>query len=146
MNIRRGLFRTWLIVTILFIIGAATLSFEWVSAEFRKSSSTKIPEGFVSLIPVECGKARGNDYEKHSGNPYCWYALPKFRAAFPEYRHLADETLTERMYEKTGTKVESGNPWSVLLQATTIIFGVPLALLVLGSALLWASEGFVGKR
>ena len=86
-NVRRGLFRLWIIFACLFAIAVGVASSGGIREEFRKASVTKemwsrfgtlVPTD--SLVPTDCSLARGNpwsDYSKESDG-HCWYEMTKF--------------------------------------------------------------------
>lgn len=60
MNIKRGLFRTWLVLSAIFIVGTFTFTFEQIFNEFKnKYSPWKPPSDAVVLVPTDCRGARG---------------------------------------------------------------------------------------
>lgn len=77
MNIRRGLFRLWIVLSALFVLLMAFLSYAEVRGEFERST----PEGDwfdrFALLPTECTVesrgAKGGDYEEDGG--LCWYRM-----------------------------------------------------------------------
>jgi hypothetical protein len=112
------------------------------------------------LVPQLCGDARGvagTDYstlqDRNPGpwdtyakpNPFdrCWYAMSKFRPLYPEYKNLSDRELSNKLGVPTR---DLPNPWVTLGTWASIAFGIPLAVLALGSSLLWALSGFATTR
>src|SRR5215468_8666566 len=85
MNWRRGLFRLWIVGSVLFVIGVAVISYSDVKAEFDTQK-----QQWEILVPQLCGEARGvvgADYatDRRAPNffdrfdephPFdtCWYA------------------------------------------------------------------------
>jgi hypothetical protein len=71
MNWRRGLFRLWIVGSVLFVIAVAFVSYSDIKREFNAASLSK----FV-LLPVLCGDARGvagKDYTTKEGqSPGPW--------------------------------------------------------------------------
>ncbi|QHP71716.1 MULTISPECIES: hypothetical protein [Bradyrhizobium] len=57
MNFRLGFFRIWVILSILFIIAVAILSYKDVSGEFEKASLDFSFVG-IAMVPVNCKEAR----------------------------------------------------------------------------------------
>jgi len=133
-NIRRGLFRLWVVASLLFLIWLGWLSYDEIRSEFK----------YASLgLPADCGKARGSsgkDYEEDGG--LCWYDQSKFRKLFPEYKDLSDEDLSDKLYAGTGLPHRPARPWAKLLGTLGFATGVPLAALALGWSLIWALSGF----
>jgi hypothetical protein len=160
MNLRRGLFRLWIVGSALFVLAVAFVSYSDIKREFIAVGLSK----FV-LLPVLCGDARGvagEDYTTKAGqspgpwdsyarpNPYdnCWYAISKFRSFYPEYNDLSDNELTRKLYAKIDVELydRPPNPWATLGVWASIAFGIPLAVLALGSSLVWALSGFATPR
>jgi hypothetical protein len=151
MNFQRGFFRVWVILSILFVIAVAIVSytdvsreFEWASLDFSSTSTV--------MVPADCKLARGKagtDYDTpdrwNGYAPHCWYQMPTFRRLFPEYGDLSDDVLTSKAYAKAGIELKPARPWRALGIALSIAFGVPLVVLALGAALGWAISGFRPK-
>jgi hypothetical protein len=149
MNFRRGFFRLWLVFSILFVIGTAAVFYRDVRSEFEKAA---VIANSILMVPVACNDARGKagiDYEVFddpSKTNKCWYQVPKLRALFPEYKDLADDQLSDRLYQKAGIQTTPVSPWSLVTRAASIAIGVPLIVLAVGSALGWSLAGFSGAR
>jgi hypothetical protein len=149
MNIRRGLFRFWLVFTALFVAGSVAFNLAWLSEEFRLARLNDQMSSDILLIPGDCRLARGRegaDYTARAGDATCWYELPKFRILYPEYTELSDDELAERAYRKAGIPTTPIHPWFSALRVAGVAVGVPTVLFVLGSALLWAIAGFHSER
>lgn len=102
-NLRRGLFRLWIIFACLFVIAVGIASTQGIRDEFRKDSITN-KWGWALMVPVDCSEARGKvstDYSKEKDG-LCWYEMSKFRAQYTEYKDLKDDQLSDRLYEKAG--------------------------------------------
>ncbi|CAN7680355.1 hypothetical protein LJR235_005369 [Pararhizobium sp. LjRoot235] len=156
MNIKRGLFRLWLVLSAVFVIVVLTFSFNNVKQEFDKGQLlSEIPENAEAMVPVYCYQTRGAikaDYTLDSGQseerPWdkCWYGMKKFRALFPEYKDLDEEQLTTQMYTAVKIPLYPARPWETLGGITAFAFGVPLGLLAIGAALAWALSGFTRPK
>jgi len=156
MNWKRGLFRLWLVLSALFIIATAVVSFPDVKGEFDKARLQAQAQAQQwpgeLLVPVACSDARGKggeDYEvppSWAGTNQCWYRVGKFRVLYPEYKDLSDKQLEDRLYEKAGMPRPHPSPWTLLLKTLGIAIGVPLMILVIGAALLWSFAGFAVER
>jgi hypothetical protein len=107
MNSRRGLFRLWLVFSVLFAIGTFAVSFSYIKSEFDDLSPKKVTKN-SKMVPIDCSLARGaekTDYIKKldpSAPNACWYGLPEFRKLYPEYADLTNDQLTEKPYQKKG--------------------------------------------
>ncbi len=135
MNARRGMFRLWVIFSVLFAIGVGTASYNRILNEFKST---------VTGIPVDCGKAlgaEGIDYAVIGDS--CWYPMEKFRHFYPEYQSLSDRVLTEKPWAKAGIPLEKHHhPWKMVFNTVVLAFGIPLVILALGFGLGWAFAGF----
>ncbi|MFG1411440.1 hypothetical protein V5G24_10020 [Xanthobacter sp. VTT E-85241] len=160
MNIRRGLFRIWVLVSVLWAITIIAFMYSPVSREFaRGAEAREWAKAGINLLPVPCSQTRGKlgtDYSARRGNAgpwdnysniqpgdFCWYEEPKFRALYPEYKDLNTRDLSEKLYSKAViTLTPQPKPWEELLQAAAIAVLPPLTLFMLGAAILWALAGF----
>lgn len=101
MNLRRGTFRLWLVLSALSVIVVAVIEFPSIRDEFRHVQSEKELSdkwGWAELLPADCAIARGKlntDYTRDKDGQ-CWYEMPKFRALFPEYKDLKDDDLRSK--------------------------------------------------
>ncbi|MGJ5075510.1 hypothetical protein [Bradyrhizobium oligotrophicum] len=152
MNFKRGFFRLWVLLSALFIVGVAVVSYRDVSEEFEKASMDFSSVGTL-LVPIDCKGARGTagtDYEAahldgSANKPICWYKMPDFRRLFPEYKGQSDDSVSYKLYASAGLETHPARPWSALLIAASIAIAGPAITLFLGTALGWALLGFVPK-
>jgi hypothetical protein len=155
MNMKRGLFRIWVILSVVFITIVLTYSFNSIKSEFETVSLIKeMDKSATMLVPVERRKARGEENKDYScSNPFlipdtqfksdtCLYELPKFRKLYPEYNDVTDKKLATDLYKEAGRPTKEFSPWTKLMQTLIIAIGVPLAMLIFGRALLWSIDGF----
>ncbi|WP_017993800.1 hypothetical protein [Rhizobium leguminosarum] len=152
MNIKRGLFRLWLVCGLLFAATVMFLGYDRINEEFSKSNLlAEIPANASALIPVSCKDARGAlgvDYELDKGvtktipGSLCWYMIAKFRTNFPQYADLSDEDIVTKTYADVGVPLYPVHPWRTLLGTIGFAFGVPFVFLVVGGAFVWAFSGF----
>lgn len=152
MNVVRGLFRLWLVLSALFSIAVFLLSYDTIKSEFdKKSALDEIPSNDLIHIPVLCSKTRGSldvDYFLEIGDteeqPWqtCWYKLPTFRTLFPEYKDMSAEDLATKTYAEVGRPLTPPRPWQTLAGAAGMAFGFPLVVFIIGSAFVWAVSGF----
>ena len=150
MNIRRGMFRLWIVSSALFVLGVSAALYSRIREEFRASridyDAIAKKYGGDTLLPVDCGEARGvatTDYSVNDGS--CWYATAIFRRLYPEYKDLNDHDLSEKVYTKAERPLTHPRPWAKVAEAAGLAFGVPLAVLALGCSLSWALSGFRGS-
>jgi hypothetical protein len=159
MNWRRGLFRLWIVGSVLFVIAVAVISYRDIKEQFDAAANAAAWEAseFETVVPQLCGEARGvagEDYstieKKSSPNPFdtCWYKISKFRSLYPEYNNLSENELTRKLYPIYGMAAprELPNPWTTLEMWASIALGIPLAVLLIGASLVWAFSGFTAKR
>jgi hypothetical protein len=74
MNLRRGLFRLWIIGAALFVIAVASISYPGIKFEFDAVESK--PEAGTSTV------------------------LAEFRQQYPQYSDLSDDQLADAIYKK----------------------------------------------
>jgi hypothetical protein len=146
MNWRRGLFRLWIVGSVLFMIAVAFNSYTEIREQFDAVAPPPLPQAFEIVVPQLCKDARGDvgtDYTTRKGqnpgpwdkyakpDPYddCWYTMSKFRPLYPEYNNLSDYELIRMLY---GIRVR---PWATLGMWASIAVGIPLVVLVLGASL-----------
>jgi hypothetical protein len=151
MNLRRGLFRLWLIGSALFVLAVAFVGYTEIKEQFTAVASMSKAEW-----PVQ---------------------LAGFRQRYPQYNHVSDAQLMDAFYknfysdltreefnkrmaaansvidpenlaqlEKAVADIRVPDPWATLGTWAGIAFGIPLAVLVLGSSLGWALSGFAAER
>lgn len=146
MNAQRGMFRLWVVVSALFVIGVGAASYGGIRNEFKVANTDydalAKEAGGTTLLPVDCAKARGtiSDYSLKDG--LCWYTTENFRRLYPEYQNLSNRALSDRIYTKADIPLRKAHPWEMVFNTAEFAFGVPLAILVLGFALRWAFAGF----
>jgi peptidoglycan/LPS O-acetylase OafA/YrhL len=155
MNIRRGLFRTWVVLSVLFIIVVAIFGWRTVEDEFQKAAFLELIKGDITLVPLFCEDARGKlneDYTLEPGRTYvlpkekCWYEMPKLRALYPEFKAMTDDELVDKTYKKVGQKLTPVEPWWTVASLSAFALAIPLLFLALGSAIYWALAGFGGHK
>jgi hypothetical protein len=146
MNVRRGLFRLWLVASVLWALGVGLFGAIEIWRIFdSKAAWANAP----ILYPVACDKARGAkgiDYEGGSliDGPWdrytCWYSLGNIRKLYPEYADASDDILGQRLYEAAGRPLK--DRWSYIGLYLMFALIPPAVLLAIGSALVWALSGF----
>src|SRR6516162_7231079 len=83
MNWRRGLFRLWIVGSVLFVLAIAFIGYSEIKAQFNADAAPPPPQGAEMLVPQLCGEARGDagtDYTTQKGqNPGPWdkYVKPE---------------------------------------------------------------------
>jgi hypothetical protein len=151
MNFRRGFFRLWVVLSVLYVAAIGAIFYGDLKAEFALANN--VFSQFDTNIPVLCKDARGKqgvDYKIDKGpwNDYrqdklCWYEEAAFRAQYPEYKDVSDKTLVDRLYALAGvTAPRRAEPWKLLFTTAAIALLVPLAILITGTGIGWAFAGF----
>jgi hypothetical protein len=168
MNLRRGLFRLWIVGSALWALAVAFVSYSEIKKQFNDIAvqAVLLDERKVEfIVPQLCGNARGvagtdyaTQFRKEGPGPWdtyakpnpfdnCWYEMSKFRPLYPEYKDVSDKELSRKLYAEHGVPIrELPNPWETLGVWAAIAFGIPLVVLALGSSLLWALSGFAVTR
>ena len=148
MNVRKGTFRLWVILSVVFVIGVGAASYTNIYDEFRNAytdwNAEFVKYGGSSLLPADCAKTRGTlgtDYTRNDDG-LCWYGFSKFRSLYPEYKDVSDRELSKRLYAKAGKPLVEFHPWIKLLKVVSFAIAAPLFFLALGYALFWALAGF----
>jgi hypothetical protein len=146
MNIRRGLFRLWIIFACLFVIAVGVASSYPIRREFEKAGEakailTRIEREGILIVP--CFHRGKRPFDVLQPNGRYGYDIPKFRAQHPEYRDLDEDRLLDRLCDEAGINMKMPfTPWTKVMEAGAIAVGVPVAVLILGWASLWAYAGF----
>ncbi|AIL98351.1 hypothetical protein DU99_02660 [Sinorhizobium meliloti] len=161
MNVKRGLFRLWLVLSALFVLATFGVMYNRISEEFNRAALAEAIAEDTLMVPVECPLARGEwnkDFQTlpkqpDRPNPWegvpCWYELPRYRELYPETAALSDEEIASRQYTSVGrtlTHPVPPTPWRVLARVAVVAFSIPLLILLIGSAFVWAFSGFLRER
>src|SRR5262249_15584052 len=133
MNLRRGLFRLWIVGTALFVLAIAFISYSEIKQQFAAS--------LKPYTTFEVQLSDGRTFEVQAPDEQTAAAMIKTMIeALPEgvvldkpAKPLADVTFVP-------------TPWKSLGRWVSIAFGIPLAVLALGASLLWALSGFAATR
>jgi hypothetical protein len=165
MNIRRGLFRFWILFSVGFVAIVFALSYGSLKREFEPNVTDNVWGKVASpLVPMECNLARGTegtDYQKIAKKPwekywskgeknefsdlvpFCWYELPKYREHYPDDNALTDEQIIYQTYTAVGAPTAPIKaPWKLLMRSIVYAFGIPVAVFVMGWGIMWAFAGF----
>jgi hypothetical protein len=146
MNIRRGLFRLWIVFACLFVIAVGVALSYPIRREFEKAGAAK-----AILIRIEregilfapCSVRGRRPFDVLQPNGRCGYDISKFKAQHPEYRNLDEDELVYRLCDEAGINIKMPfSPWTKVIEAGGIAVGVPAVVLILGWASLWAYAGF----
>jgi len=153
MNVRRGLFRLWIVLSLIFMIGVISVSYSDVESEFeRYELGEYMASRSTLLLPVSCAQARGTEGDHYqravmTSKELCWYDEPVFRELYSEYDDLPQEQLAHRMYQRAGLETQpAARPWVTVGETAAIAVGIPIAVLLVGAAFVWAIAGFAPPR
>lgn len=138
LNLPRGLFRVWIVFSVVWIVWIGSSSFQAIETEFARGD--KRPSAEAHWVPLLCeAPVRGIEGTDYIKNRYaCWYEFAVFRRNYPEYADIDDKVLTARLYERS----ELLGPWERVLNALILALAPPLTALLLSGALYWAFRGF----
>ena len=145
MNLRRGLFRLWIIGSAMFVLAVAFVSYTGIKAEFDAVASTPhLLKANEQVVGLPCANARGTaDADYTTVKDDCWYPMTTFRRLYPEHNDLSDDAIKLDPVLRIATRI---NPWATLGLRAGIAFGIPLAVLAFGASLVWALSGFAATR
>lgn len=154
MNLRRGFLRAWVVLSVVWVVAVGAVNYD------RLAFTIAGPwRGDILMLPVSCtdgGGPRGTegpDYVRNleTGKPWtaytCWYAMPRFRALYPEYADLSDDTLADKLYRKID-KAYAPRGWllGLVVSVSALALLPPLVVLLLGLSIGWVIGGFRGRR
>ena len=120
MNLRRGLFRLWIVGSALFVLAVAFFNYSEIKAEFDAVANT-----FEVQLPD------GRTFEVQA---------PDMQTATAMVKTLPENFVPDKPLRAMP------NPWATLGTWAGIAFGIPLVVPALGSSLLWALSGFAAER
>ena len=126
MNLRRGLFRLWIVGSALFVLAVALVSYSEIKTQFENAASTATLKPVIEK-PVT---------EKPVTDPQVTKRLPPGTMT-----PVTDPELIKRLEGES-----TPDPWATLGERAAFAFGIPLAILILGSSLVWALSGFAVTR
>jgi hypothetical protein len=140
LNLRRGLFRLWIVFGTLFAIVVSVAASSSILAAFEKSSPRK--DWFEKpLVPVDCPSDEYLAIDNQKPEGRCWHTLARYRVHSEEKG--SDDDLAATLYEKAGIpRLDPFEAWIKVFQTAGIALGVPFVVLLLGRALMWAISGF----
>lgn len=158
MNLKRGLFRLWIVLTIAFTVAFIWSEFDHIKNEFEKENGAAFAYKEDNLlIPINRIEARGKDGEdyvylgddapidfekpwyKHA---VVWYTQPKFFQLYPENSGLSIKEISAKFYKKAHIKTNVAHPWKILLETVFFPLALMSIILIFGSSIFWACSGF----
>ena len=140
------MFRIWIVVACLFVIAVGVASSYRIRREFEKAGEAKtilrrIEREGILFVPCSVRGKRPFDVSQQNG--LCGYDIPKFNAQHPEYRDLDEDQPFDRLCDEAGINMKTPfSPWTKVMEAGGTAVGVPVVVLMLGWASLWAYAGF----
>jgi hypothetical protein len=141
----------WIVGTALFVLAVAFVSYPSIKAEFivaankpdlatNATLADEVYRRFYSDLPRE-------EFDKKISDPKIIARLGAIVKNIDTSRPLSqwtdDELLASVAAPDTGPPI---SPWISVGTAAGIAFGIPLAVLALGSSLVWALSGFAAAR
>ena len=157
MNWRRGLFRLWIVGTVLFVLAIAFISYSEVKWQFdaREGASIQgefadwVYQRFYSDMPREQVDKKITALKPTAQLEAIMANLDTSR---PYDEWTSDELRAYLLYRIIEPNRIIGAPslWAIYgkwaIMRASIAFGIPLAVLVLGASLVWGLSGFAAKR
>ena len=148
MNWRRGLFRLWIVSSALFVLTVAFVSYPSIKAEFIVAAN-KPEASLIATLNDEVYRRFYSDmpreeFDKKISAPKMIARLEAIVTKIDTSRPLSQWTDDELLAHMIAGSAPS--PWTSLGKAAAIAFGIPLAVLILGSSLVWAFSGFAAAR
>ena len=133
MNWRRGLFRLWVIGTVLFVMAVAMVAYDDIKTVIAYGDIKAKLDAAKNEFAAAASKREAE--QPIDGD----WATPDPRND-PKLRALARlNVMEEVMFDAT-------RAWARTEYLASIAFGVPLVVLALGASLVWAFSGFSAKR
>ncbi|MBN9033816.1 MAG: hypothetical protein BGO05_09875 [Rhizobiales bacterium 63-7] len=156
MNIKRGLFRSWVVVSLLWLAVTSPLVVGMASGDKWVKGSEWWEKEPLNLLPVRCEEAKGqagSDYQIAAAfEPWnkfrepgqaCFYTLEHFRAFWPEYENMDKAAVSKALYSKIGwSMVFDGDRFENTKTAAMIAIVPPVAIYLIGLLVMWAVAGF----
>ena len=156
MNIKRGLFRSWVVVSLLWVAVTSPIVVGMASGDKWLKGSEWWETEPLNLLPVRCEDARGQagtDYQRtvafepwnrfRSPGEACFYTLENLRSLWPEYASIERSDASKALYDKIGwSAVFEGDRFEGTKTAALIAVAPPIAMLLLGLLVMWAVAGF----
>jgi hypothetical protein len=136
MNWRRGLFRLWVIGTVLFVMAVAMVAYDDIKTviaygDIKRDFDAAKAEFRAAVSKSEAGQPMAGD----------WAPTPPT----PTDRKLATDRLATLNTMENAMFYADG-AWANVKYLASIAIGIPLAVLALGASLVWAFSGFSAKQ
>jgi hypothetical protein len=130
----------WIIGSALFVLAVAFVKYSEIKKQFDPNppDALKADQRAVAVLCADALGVAHVDYFVAGEN--CWYGISKFRRFYTAYNDLSDDEI--RKLDAVRGFVTRINLWETVGVWVAIALGIPLAVLALGSSLLWALSGF----
>lgn len=157
MNLKRGLFRVWIVASICWLIFVGSVSYWGVQRQIAEADAFQRMkrEGFV--IGTFCNEAKGQenvDFNR-SGKAFddaakettgvdgawCQYSLAGYRRAHPEEASKTDDQILAANFI-----TDYSHPWQTAFQGFLFAVAAPIALLLIWFVGAWVVSGFARAK
>jgi hypothetical protein len=154
MNIKRGLFRVWVVLSAAYVIALGAIGSSYLYEEFKQADFMRgTIEGREYGYPVKCEFAKGvqgtdwidEQTWKYNFQKVCWFTLESFKHHYPQHRDTDPSALLAENYRMSDVYMPRPQPWWTLAGGIGWAIGLPLFILAIGSAIYWALAGFARK-
>lgn len=144
MNIKRGVFRLWLVLSSLFVGAVLLTTWENITADFKHATENRWWLEFPSeeeynlekiISDMKQERLSAVRQEQPLDNDSWWDYINDPTVEEVELERRLSKMKQERLAEKYA-------PWNNLIRIAAFAFGIPLIILVIGSAFAWALSGF----
>jgi hypothetical protein len=170
MNTKRGLFRIWIVLSVLWIVFGISLSYGEVKSEFKEMEKLLLALSSIKTLSDVNTISMNN---QSVGIPFdSDYPFKKFQQKYPQYGNISTDVLADTLYqnfysnmprelynEKIGLNSQPAwafdpivnedkipNPWGSVLNAIIFAFSFPVIILVLWIIGAWICKGFTGNK
>jgi hypothetical protein len=141
----------WIVGSALFVLAVAFVSYAEIKKQFTAVASISKTEwpvqlaGFRQRYPQYNHLSDAQLMDAFYKNLYSDLTREEFDKRMAAAKSAIDpENLAQ--LEKAVADIRVPNPWATLGTWAGIAFGIPLAVLALGSSLVWALSGFAAER
>jgi hypothetical protein len=149
MDVRRGLFRLWIVLTCGYVLIAGFLMYGSIKAEFDKAPSgpwTKYQKVLVEqggrpapMIEVQGPDGQRYQFPDDTRDETMREAMAKL---YPPEKFTVEQQRALALARARLRAAEAKKPWTSLWEAIGIAAIPPLVVLIVGASLVWAFSGF----
>jgi hypothetical protein len=119
MNLRRGLFRLWIVGSALFVLAVVLISY----GDIKRGPPNKT---------FEFTNTDGRTFDVKA---------PDMQSAIAVFKALPEGFVPDKPISDVDVGL-APNPWTIVVTWAAIAVGISLVVLLLGSSLVWAFSGF----